>query len=128
MSEPIQISGIYYNPQGDPLADITITGVITTDSTIQRSSVSVTTQADSYYAVQLQPGEYVVTTSAPRGEREKLGLITLEAGSPAGTLNDYLRYGETQLADRNVYSDIKKMYRKIAGLAEKTATDSEAVQ
>jgi hypothetical protein len=128
MSNPVVISGIFSDPNGVPVpgAKIVIQSQVNTVDTFKKLSIGVETDSTGAYSFSLLPGGYTAVVLYPEGNRVVLGEFTLQNDSPAGSLNDYLLFGEPVLADPVVYSDIKKIYERImvSAAVVKTSADS----
>ncbi|EPC4488914.1 prophage tail fiber N-terminal domain-containing protein [Serratia liquefaciens] len=109
----IQISGVYTDPAGVSVANarIIIAAKRTTSDTFRELLISQVTGPDGEYSFELVPGYYRVTVLYPEVNRTTvIGDMELEANSPAGSLNDYVRFADPVLADPTVYAEIKHWY------------------
>ncbi|QKJ86696.1 hypothetical protein PMPD1_1746 [Paramixta manurensis] len=127
MAEKTLISGIYRDPFDVPLPDVKIIifSQINTQDTFRQVSVRQVTASDGSYAFSLLPGAYTVEVVYPQGKHEKLGSFILDTGSPSGSLNDYLLYGENVLADPIVYNDIRKIHGSVKKFASEVSLEVE---
>ncbi|HGO4162404.1 TPA: prophage tail fiber N-terminal domain-containing protein [Serratia marcescens] len=117
----IKISGNYYDPVGQPVEKlrITIAAKRTTADTFRELLVSQVTGPDGEYSFELVPGYYRVTVLYPEANRTTvIGDMELEANSPPGSLNDYVRFADPVLADPTVYAEIKRWYGLSASSSE----------
>lgn len=130
MSNPVVISGIFSDPNGVPVpgAKIVIQSQTNTTDTFKKISIGVETDSTGAYSFSLLPGGYTAVVLYPEGNRVVLGEFTLQDDSPAGSLNDYLLFGEPILADPVIYSDIKKMYENILLSAAVVKTSADTAQ
>jgi len=128
MSEKIKISGVLTRPDGSALPDVTITVTSANNSLNVLRRVTDTQKTDETGACEfnLLPGGYEVSVTSPHGKYEKLGSFTPEEGSPAGTLNDYLLYGQPLMTDPVVYSEIKNIHEKVLLNASAAGSNSAA--
>ncbi|OAH27047.1 prophage tail fiber N-terminal domain-containing protein [Serratia marcescens] len=109
----VTIAGIYLDPAGTavPNARIIIAAKRTTADTFRELVVSQITGENGEYAFDLVPGYYRVTVLYPEEKRTTvIGDMELEANSPPGSLNDYVRFADPVLADPTVYTEMKRWY------------------
>ncbi|QHM71263.1 hypothetical protein C7M51_01549 [Mixta intestinalis] len=109
-----------------PDVTITVTSANNSLSVLRHITNTQKTDDSGRYEFNLLPGGYNVTVSYPQGRIEKLGGFTLEEGSPTGTLNDYLLYGQPLMTDPVVYEEIKKIHEKMRLSVSAAGSDSAA--
>lgn len=91
MSLTITISGVYLDPEAQPLPGISLvfkTAYNTTQTQLQ-TEVKTVTADDASYSIDLVPNVYSVSEVSD-GRKKWLGNIQIFADSPPGTLNEYL--------------------------------------
>ena len=117
----IKLAGKFRNPEGIavPGAKIIILAKRTTADTFRELHVSQETGPYGEYSFELVPGYYRVTVLYPEANRTAvIGDMELEANSPPGSLNDYVRFADPVLADPTVYAEIKRWYGLSASSSE----------
>lgn len=117
-----RISGIYANGFGEPVAGVCIllTARATSSGVVMTTTASQMTGADGSYAFDLRAGVYVVTASGAY-----LGVITVSADSPSGTLNDYLAAYDPATLTPAVVDTVQELVKE-AQEAAKAAEDAAA--
>lgn len=92
MSLTIKISGVYNNPQAQPLPGVTLEFESRANSsqTQMQITVSTTTGDDASYSIYLVPNAYSVCELYGKNRRKWLGNIQIYPDSVPGTLNEYL--------------------------------------
>ncbi|MBJ2078408.1 sialate O-acetylesterase [Serratia ureilytica] len=109
----IKLAGKFRNPEGIavPGAKIIILAKRTTADTFRELHVSQETGPYGEYSFELVPGYYRVTVLYPEANRTTvIGDMELDANSPPGSLNDYVRFADPVLADPTVYAEMKRWY------------------
>lgn len=121
----VTIAGIYLDPAGTavPNARIIIVAKRTTADTFRELIVSQITGGNGEYSFDLVPGYYRVTVSYPDQSRNTvIGDMTLEADSPPGSLNDYVRFADPVLVDPTVYAEMKRWHGITASNSSEAVT------
>lgn len=91
MGSTVTISGIYRNPQTQPLPGATLIfeTIYNSTQTQLQTTVSTITEGDGSYSISLVPNTYAVCEFAS-GRKKWLGNIQVFSDSVPGTLNEYL--------------------------------------
>ncbi|WP_368900340.1 carboxypeptidase-like regulatory domain-containing protein [Mixta calida] len=111
MSELIDISGVLRYPDGRVAGGTQLT-IITNSTDFQNvigSELIITTDRDGHYSFSLLPGRYSVTATFPHKKPQVLGRINIQAGSQAGSLNDFLNYAEGFYSEKIVMNQLKQL-------------------
>ncbi|ECG8590744.1 hypothetical protein FNI11_13530 [Salmonella enterica subsp. salamae] len=117
------ISGIFTDPFGVPLANVTISLVArsTTSATFSGTNAAAVTGEDGSYSMSVLVGTYAVTAIIGR-QQDYLGIIQVYPDSQDGTLNDYL----TNFNPDDVTPDIIAEMVLLAGAAIEAAKSAES--
>lgn len=117
-----RISGIYANGFGESVAGVCIllTARATSSGVVITTTASQMTGADGSYAFDLRAGVYVVSASGAY-----LGVITVSADGPDGTLNDYLAAYDPASLTPAVVDTVQELVKE-AQAAAKAAEDAAA--
>ncbi|EEK6741459.1 hypothetical protein QF33_23595, partial [Salmonella enterica subsp. enterica serovar Enteritidis] len=91
MGFTVTVSGVYRNPQTQPLPGVTLIfeTIYNSNQTQLQTTVSTITEVDGSYSISLVPNTYAAYEFSA-GRKKWLGNIQVFSDSIPGTLNDYL--------------------------------------
>ncbi|EGF4599616.1 hypothetical protein ICE59_004083 [Salmonella enterica subsp. enterica serovar Agama] len=120
-----KIAGIYANGFGAPVPGVklVLTARTTSAGVIMTTNAAQDTGADGSYSFDVLTGVYVVTASG-----KYLGVITIGADSPDGTLNDYLAGYDPNALTPEIVETIEALVKEARAAAEAAADAAQMAQ
>lgn len=117
------ISGIFTNPFGEPLANVTLRLLArgTTSQSFSGTNAAAVTAADGSYSMSVLVGTYAVSAIINRSE-DYLGVIQVYSDSVDGTLNEYLTSFNADEATPEVLQEMQALLKE----AQDAAATAEA--
>ncbi|MGR7890392.1 prophage tail fiber N-terminal domain-containing protein [Klebsiella aerogenes] len=117
------ISGIFTNPFGEPLANVTLRLLArgTTSQSFSGTNAAAVTAADGSYSMSVLVGTYAVSAIINRSE-DYLGVIQVYSDSADGTLNDFLTSFNQDEATPEVLQEMQELLKE----AQDAAATAEA--
>ncbi len=117
------ISGIFTNPFGEPLANVTLRLLArgTTSQSFSGTNAAAVTAADGSYSMSVLVGTYAVSAIINRSE-DYLGVIQVYSDSVDGTLNEYLTSFNPDEATPEVLQEMQELLKE----AQDAAATAEA--
>ncbi|EEA5910343.1 hypothetical protein DIR64_05165 [Salmonella enterica subsp. enterica serovar Tafo] len=120
-----KIAGIYANGFGAPVPGVklVLTARTTSAGVIMTTNAAQATGADGSYSFDVLSGVYVVTASG-----EYLGVITIGAGSPDGTLNDYLAGYDASTLTPEIVETVEGLVKEAQAASESAADAAQTAK